>query len=498
MKSIVFQVENLEIGGRAEQIVRGGRDKLALLPKGFSGIKQIGVIGWGSQGPAQAQNLRDSLANIESDIKVVVGMRANSDSLDKIRAAGFTEESGTLGEMYEVIGNSDLVILLINDAAQVEEWPNISVAIKPGATLGLSHGFLKGYFDSTGGAVNFADHYSVIAVCPKGMGPSVRRLYEQGKEVNGAGINCSIAVEQDLNGRAADVAIAWAIAIGAPYIFETTLTNEYKSDIFGERGVLLGGVHGMVEALFRYYKENANISNVLAFTFSVEQVTGILSSTISKKGIVGVYNALTTDRDKRDFAKAFRSAYYPYYWLLREIYDEVASGNEIRSVVMAGKRLKEFGKYSWPKVDGTPMWKAGEKARTLRDPNSEVFSTINSTTAGIYCAMMMAQINVLMENGHCLSEICNETVIEAVDSLNPYMRARGVAYMVDNCSTTARLGTRKWGPRFDHITMQQVLPALEDGEPVDDIWFQAFLDHAIHNALATCETMRPTVDIAVV
>ena len=73
---------------------------------------------------------------------------------------------------------------------------------------------------------------------------------------------------------------------------------------------------------------------------------------------------------------------------------------------------------------------------------------VNPVTAGLYCAVMMAQIDLLIEKGHCLSEVCNESVIEAVDSLNPYMHFKGVAYMVDNCSTTARLGSRKWAPTF--------------------------------------------------
>ena len=63
---------------------------------------------------------------------------------------------------------------------------------------------------------------------------------------------------------------------------------------------------------------------------------------------------------------------------------------------------------------------------------------------------------VMRPQGHPYSEICNESIIEAVDSLNPYMHARGVAFMVDNCSYTARLGSRKWAPRFDYILEQQV------------------------------------------
>ena len=111
---------------------------------------------------------------------------------------------------------------------------------------------------------------------------------------------------------------------------------------------------------------------------------------------------------------------------------------------------------------------------------------------------MMAQIDMLMEKGHPYSEIANESVIEAVDSLNPYMHARGVAYMVDNCSITARLGSRKWAPRFDYLLTQRAYPAIDAEEPVD-------IDAVRRTSRATssttcsrvCAQMRPSVDIFV-
>ena len=172
-KSSVFSTEALKLADTEEMIVRGGRDKFSLLPQAFAGIKQIGVIGWGSQGPAQAQNLRDSLA--DTDIRVKIGLRPGSSSMDAARQAGFTEEAGTLGEMYQVIGESEMVLLLISDAAQAEHYQKVFDNLKPGATLGLSHGFLLGYLESIG--QSFPDNINVIGVCPKGMGPSVRRLY---------------------------------------------------------------------------------------------------------------------------------------------------------------------------------------------------------------------------------------------------------------------------------------------------------------------------------
>ena len=75
---------------------------------------------------------------------------------------------------------------------------------------------------------------------------------------------------------------------------------------------------------------------------------------------------------------------------------------------------------------------------------------------------MMAQVDLLKDHGHPYSEIANKSIIEAVNSLNPYMDYKGVSYMVDNCSTTARLGARKWAPRFDYILKQQAFPAIDE------------------------------------
>jgi ketol-acid reductoisomerase len=482
--SKVFDTEVIELAGTRETIVRGGRDRFSLLPRAFEGIGQIGVIGWGSQGPAQAQNLRDSLSG--TDIRVKVGLRSGSSSMDAARAAGFTEDDGTLGEMYQVIGESDMVILLISDAAQVENYKKIFATLKKGAVLGLSHGFLLGHLESVG--EYFPAGINVIGVCPKGMGPSVRRLYVQGREVNGAGINCSFAVEQDIDGRATDQAVGWAIAVGAPYVFKTTLGHEYRSDIFGERGILLGAVHGIAEALYRNFVMEKGMVEEEAFTATVENITGPLSRTISHDGILAVYRKLD-DAGKDIFERMYSAAYDPAFEILLEIYDEVSSGNEIRSVVMAERR---FPRYPMGRIDGTRMWKIGEKVRAARSGDPEV----NPATAGLYCAVMMAQIDLLVEKGHCLSEVCNESVIEAVDSLNPYMHFKGVAYMVDNCSTTARLGSRKWAPRFDYNIMQQALVDFDAGTPADAELTAAFRNHMIHDVLATVATMRPSVDIS--
>lgn len=482
--SKVFTKELIHLSGRSEYIVRGGRHLFPLLPKAFDGIKQIGFIGWGSQGPAQSQNLRDSLEG--TDIVVKVGLREGSSSFDKARAAGFSEEKGTLGEMYDVIRTSDIVILLISDAAQASLYGKVFEAMKKGATLGLSHGFLVGYLQSIG--ETFPSNINVIGVCPKGMGPSVRRLYVQGKEVDGAGINCSFAVEQDIDGKATDYALAWAVGIGAPFSFLTSLEMEYRSDIFGERGILLGAVHGIVESLYRKYSCEEGMDEKEAFKQTVESVTGPISKIISKEGMLAVYNRFSGG-DKKTFEKAYASSYHPAFEILLEIYEEVASGNEIRSVIMAGERMK---RYPFNTIDNTRMWKIGMEVRAVR---VEEEIPLNPFTAGVYCAVMMAQIDVLTEKGHEYSEIVNESLIEAVDSLNPYMHYKGVSYMVDNCSTTARLGSRKWAPRFDYILSQLAYPQADSGENIDMDLVTKFVQHPVHESVAVLAELRPSVDI---
>ncbi|HEX3783022.1 MAG TPA: ketol-acid reductoisomerase [Pseudonocardiaceae bacterium] len=480
----VFDKEYIKVGDRTEAIVRGGRDLFDRLPRAFEGVSQIGVIGWGPQASAQAQNLRDSLGGA---VRVTVGLRADSGSRTAAVAAGFTEEDGTLGEMFEVIGNSDMVLLLISDAAQAQLHEQIFAALKPGTTLGLSHGFLLGYLTDEGKA--FPTNIDVIAVCPKGMGASVRALYLQGAKTNGAGINDSFAVHQDVTGRATERALGWSVGLGAPYTFQTTLRSEYLSDISGERAILLGGVHGIVESLYRRYRD-LGMSDEKAFQHSVESVTGPISRTISKNGLDGVYNLLDAE-GKKIFAEAYSAAYPVGLELVHEIYEEVRSGNEIRGVVLAGKRSKRF---PMGKIDQANMWLVGQKVRADR-VEDEI--PLDPFTAGIFLGVMVAQVDAMLEFGHPYSEIANESVIEAVDSLNPYMHARGVAHMVDNCSITARLGSRKWAPRFDYLLTQRAYPAIDAEAPVDTTPFQGFEGHLIHDVLRVCAQMRPSVDIFV-
>ena len=481
--SRVFSLETMDVPGGTETILRGGRHLFPLLPQAFAGVRRIGVLGWGPQGRAQALNLRDSLAG--TDITVAVGLRPGSASAADARTHGFTEEDGTLGDWLAVAADSDLVILLIADAALAAHHTEIFAVLKPGAAIGLSHGFLLGHLRETGG--DFPPGHPVIAVCPKGMGDSVRRLYRQGAEVNGAGINSSYAVHADPDGRAADLALGWSVALGSPYTFRTTLDSEYRSDIVGERAILLGAVHGIVETLFTRNRL-AGDDEVTAYERSCENVTGPIARTISRSGLRAVREGLTPSA--RDvFDRAYTATYAPAREIVAEIYDEVADGTELRSVILAERRL---GARPMSEIGGSPMWSVAERVRARRGTRE---LPVDPFTAGVFVATMTAQIDEFADRGHPWSEIVNESVIEAVDSLLPYMHARDVAHMVDNCSRTARLGARRWGPRFQAAYEQIAYPAAE--HPADKALLDAFDTHPAHEALAAAAKLRPPVDIPV-
>ena len=180
--------------------------------------------------------------------------------------------------------------------------------------------------------------------------------------------------------------------------------------------------------------------------------------------------------------------------LISKIYTDVSSTREIAEVVDDNANDMPM-----TQVDGTDMWRVGERVRAKRAGTTEDDIAIDPTVAGIYVAGMMAQVDVLREHGHHWSEVVNESIIEAVDSLNPFMKARGVAYMVDNCSTTARRGSRKWAPAFQTRIAQAVIPVLDGTRTQEDQhdYFSAFKQHDVHQVLGVLGKMRPSIDISV-
>ncbi|ABB13764.1 MULTISPECIES: ketol-acid reductoisomerase [Carboxydothermus] len=194
--------------------------------------KKIAIIGYGSQGHAQAQNLKDSGLN------VVVGLHKKSKSREKAEADGFT-----VMKVDEAAQWADIIQILVPDQIQGELYRDkIEEHLKPGKALMFSHGFNIHY-----GQIVPPPDVDVFLVAPKSPGHLVRRMYLEGKGVPGL-----IAVYQDATGKAKDLALAYAKGIGCTRagVFETTFKEETETDLFGEQAVLCGGVTHLIKAGF--------------------------------------------------------------------------------------------------------------------------------------------------------------------------------------------------------------------------------------------------------
>lgn len=193
--------------------------------------KTIAVIGYGSQGHAQAQNLRDSGA------KVVIGLRPGK-SADVAKKDGF--EVLTVAEATKV---ADIVQILLPDETQARVYKEeIEPNLKDGAALMFSHGFNVHF-----GQIKPSADKDVFLVAPKSPGHMVRRTYEEGFGVPGL-----IAIYQDATGKAKDLGLAYAKGIGCTRagVIETTFKEETETDLFGEQAVLCGGASALVKAGF--------------------------------------------------------------------------------------------------------------------------------------------------------------------------------------------------------------------------------------------------------
>ena len=482
-----FKVENIKFSGGEEQIVTGGKKYYPIVKEIYDdcNVKQIAVLGYKSQGPAQAMNLRDTLATIDSKAKVVVALRENSPTRERAEKDGFSKEAGTLLSIEDAVKTSDIVMVLVSDSAQTKIYQSIFDNLKPGATIQFSHGFLIEYLNINNIAIR--KDINIVMTAPKGMGDSVRRSYIVGKEVDGAGINASIAVYQDYTKNAEAIVYANAVGIGSPVMFKTTITKEVKSDLTGERAILLGQNISISEFVFTYFR-NQGLSEYDAFCFGPKAMTDIISKQVSELGIEGSYKNLT-EEEKAKFKEGFLMNYAPSKDVIGQIYENIRIGAEFNEVINE-TNLIETNQKIMSSVEADKMWSFGKTVYN-EQPKLKMNPSM-AFTFGLYAAGMYALVEFLLGKGHCSSECCNESIIEIIDSLNPYMDARGPANMVDGCSMAARLGARKWMPIFKDALEKSsnCTCSKEDGV------FEKFLGHSMHEDLEKCFKFRPNIDIS--
>ena len=194
--------------------------------------KTVAIIGYGSQGHAHALNLK------ESGVNVIIGLYEGSKSWKKAEDAGFKVYTAA-----EAAKKADLIMILINDERQADLYKeSIAPNLSAGKTLAFAHGFNIHF-----GCIKPPKDVDVTMIAPKGPGHTVRSEYQAGK-----GVPCLVAVEQDATGKALDLALAYALAIGGARagVLETTFRTETETDLFGEQAVLCGGVCALMQAGF--------------------------------------------------------------------------------------------------------------------------------------------------------------------------------------------------------------------------------------------------------
>ncbi len=193
---------------------------------------QVTIVGYGSQGHAHANNLKDSGVN------VTVGLRPGSKSARKAADAGLAVKP-----VAEAVAAADLVMMLAPDEHQSAIYhEQVLPALRQGAALAFAHGFNIHF-----GRIEPRDDLDVIMIAPKGPGHLVRSTY-----VQGGGVPSLIAIYQDASGRARDIALSYAAANGGcrAGVIETSFREETETDLFGEQVVLCGGLTALVQAGF--------------------------------------------------------------------------------------------------------------------------------------------------------------------------------------------------------------------------------------------------------
>src|ERR671929_295573 len=272
--------------------------------------KTVAIIGFGSQGPAHALNLRDS------GVSVVVGLREGSKSADAAREAGLE-----VLPVAEAASRGDIVMVLVPYELHHDVYEReIRDGIAEGNTLLFGHGFSVHY-----GEVEPPPGVDFVLVAPKGPGPLVRRQYTEG-----SGVPCLIAVAQDATGNARDVALAYAKGIGCTRggVIETTFKDETETDLFGEQAVLCGGASELVQAGFETLVE-AGYDPRMAYFECLHELK-LIVDLMYEKGLAGMRYSISNTSEYGDLTRGPQGVDDHVKAQMKEILAHIQSGDFAR------------------------------------------------------------------------------------------------------------------------------------------------------------------------
>jgi ketol-acid reductoisomerase len=273
--------------------------------------KKIGVIGYGSQGHAHAQNLHDE------GLAVKVGVRSlKSPSYAKAQADGL--EAGLI---EDVSAWADIIMLLIPDETMPSTYAElIEPHLKDGKALMFAHGFNIHF-----GNIHPPQNVDVFLVAPKGPGRLVRQEY-----LNGRGVPCLIAIHQNATGKAQDLALAYAKGIGGTRagVFQTSFREETETDLFGEQAVLCGGLSSLIKAGFETLTE-AGYDPIMAYFECVHEIK-LITDLIYERGLQGMREGISNTAEFGDYTRGPRVVDANVKKNMKAVLQEIQNGDFAR------------------------------------------------------------------------------------------------------------------------------------------------------------------------
>jgi ketol-acid reductoisomerase len=275
--------------------------------------KTVAVIGYGSQGHAQAQNLRDS------GVRVVIGLRPGK-SAEKAKNDGFEVLS-----VAEAVKIADVVQILMPDETQAKVYrEEIEPNLKQGAALMFSHGFNIHY-----GQIVPRPDMDVLLVAPKSPGHMVRRTY-----VEGFGVPGLIAIEQDATGNAKAIGLAYAKGIGCTRagVIETTFREETETDLFGEQAVLCGGTSALIKAGFETLVE-AGYAPEMAYFECLHELK-LIVDLIYEGGLAAMRDSISNTAEYGDYVTGPRIITDETKKEMKRVLADIQSGKFAREFIL--------------------------------------------------------------------------------------------------------------------------------------------------------------------
>ena len=307
--------------------------------------KRIAIIGYGSQGHAQAQNLRDS------GLDVIVANRKGSANYERAVANGFTPVSAA-----EAAANADVVQILVPDevAAKVY-YEEIAPHMSEGKALAFSHGFNIHY-----GQIVPPKDIDVFMVAPKSPGHLVRRMY-----VDGKGVPALLAVHQDYTGQARQRGLAYARGIGSTRagVIETTFREETETDLFGEQVVLCGGVTELVRAGFDTLVE-AGYQPEVAYFECLHELK-LIVDLMYEGGIAGMRYSISDTAEYGDLVTGPRIITDKTRAEMQEVLKEVQNGDFARNWILENQARRPAFNAMRTKQAEHPIEVVGRKLRAM-------------------------------------------------------------------------------------------------------------------------------------